>query len=186
MLATALAAVGPARATVLPWMSLEEMALRADVIALGTVEAVEGAMSDDGRIIVTRVTLQVEKTLKGGPRARVTLEVPGGRIGDRILIASGAPTFAKGDRAVLFLEGAPGGGRLSVVGWNLGRFEVRRDPQSGRDLVNDRTGGALYLDKDGRPVDPGRRGVGRVELGDFLRQVEAILDKTAHGKGVSR
>jgi len=142
-------------AAVLPWMSLEEITGQAEVIVLGTVESAESSWSPDGRIIVTRTTVSVERPLLGGPRARVIVETPGGRVGDQTMIASGAPVFQRGERVVLFLEPAgeqrpgagalggartpPGGAALhAVVGWNLGRVSVRRDPLTGRDRVEDR------------------------------------------------
>jgi hypothetical protein len=171
-----------AAAAVLPWMDLEEIAGKAEVIALGTVESAESAWSDDGRIIVTRAAIAVERALKGGPRARVIVETPGGRVGDQTMIASSAPVFAKGERVVLFLEASGPAAdraerRYSVVGWNLGCLWVHHDPQSGRDLVHDGTGGALYLDREGRPIDPGRRGAGPAELQDYLRRVEALVQR---------
>ena len=170
-----------AMAAVVPFMSLEEIAGAARVIVLGKVESVEGAWSEDGRIIVSRVTIAVERSLKGGPRNSVTLEVPGGKVGDRIMLASGAPVFARGERVVVFLEGpgdrgqAAGPGHLSVVGWDQGKLEVRRDPRSGRDLVRGRTGGSAHLDRQGREVDRGLLDAGPEELQRFLDRVEDLI-----------
>ncbi|HEU4402248.1 MAG TPA: hypothetical protein VFT43_09095 [Candidatus Polarisedimenticolia bacterium] len=182
----------PATAAVLPWLGLEEITAQAEVIVLGKVERLEGGWSDDGRIIVTRVTLAVEHPVKGGPRERVVLEVPGGRVGDLAMVASGAPLFAPGERVIVFLEPsgtpAPDGTRpnLAVVGWNLGAMRVRRDAASGRDLVDDQTGGAIYLDRQGRPVDPGRQGRGPRELGQFLRDIAGIVARVEKGSGAAR
>jgi hypothetical protein len=191
----------PARAAVVHWLGLEEMTARAEVIVLGKVEEAAGAWSEDGRIIVTRVTASVERAIKGGPRARVTFEVPGGSVGDQIMVASGAPVFRVGERVIVFLEPAgagaaasgsaagnaagnapgsapgavagPESGRLAVVGWNLGKLDVRRDRQTGRDLVHPRAGGVSYLDREGRPVG-GQAATGPVELGQFLREIEGL------------
>lgn len=179
-------------AAVLPWMSLEEITGQAEVIVLGTVESAESAWSSDGRIIVTRTTVSVERPLLGGPRARVIVETPGGRVGDQTMIASGAPVFHPGERVILFLEPAgeqrpvaagrsgprpsPSGAALhAVVGWNQGRMSVRRDPRTGRDQVEDRTAGSLYLDRQGRPVGTERAGKGPAELGLFLQEVERLI-----------
>jgi len=183
------AAAAAAHATVLPWMSLEDVTAKAELIVLGRVETSVAGWSDDGRIIVTRATVSVERALKGGPRARVEVEAPGGRIGDVGMIAAGAPVFHVGDRVVLFLEAAgsgAGGGaprRHAVVGWNLGKMDVTRDPRTGRDLVRDRTSGALYLDRQGRPVASERAGKGPSELGEFLRHVETLVASGPQGKG---
>jgi len=167
-------------------MGLDEITVKSEVIILGKVEATESGWSDDGRIIVTRATVSVERALKGGPRAQVIVETPGGRVGEVAMIASGAPVFHAGDRVVLFLESAggraAGGGgaggparRHAVVGWNLGKMDVTRDPRTGRDLVRDRTSGALYLDRQGRPVTPERAGKGPAELQQFLEQVQGLV-----------
>jgi len=187
-----------ASAAVLPWMSLEEITGQAEVIVLGTVESAESSWSPDGRIIVTRTTVSVERPLLGGPRGKVIVETPGGRVGDQTMIASGAPVFQRGERVVLFLEPAgeqlpgpgvpggastpPGGAALhAVVGWNLGRMSVRRDPLTGRDRVEDRTAGSLYLDRQGKPVGPERSGKGPAELGQFLQEVERLIARRPAG-----
>ena len=184
-------ALSVASATVVPWMDLKEITTQADVIVLGTVDSVESGWSDDGRIIVTRATVTVERSLKGGPRARVVVETPGGRVGDLAMVAAGAPVFHAGERLLLFLEpagitaggvsGADGGRRHGVVGWNQGGMIVRRDRRTGRDLVEDRTAGTLYLDRQGKPVGPGRSGKGPAELQNLLREVERLVAETPRG-----
>jgi hypothetical protein len=169
-----------ARAAVVPFMSLEDLTREATVVALGTVERTRAHWSDDHRVILTTVTLTVERALKGGPRASVAFEVPGGRVDGRTLVASGAPFFEAGQRVVLFLEPAGDGSLpaprpLAVVGWNQGTMPVRRDPGSGRDLVQLRAGSALYLDRAGRPVAPEAAGAGPVELQEFLRRVASLV-----------
>jgi hypothetical protein len=172
----------PARAAVVPWLSLEEMTARAEIIVLGKVEEATGAWSEDGRIIVTRVTASVERSLKGGPRVRVAFEVPGGSVDGQRMVASGAPVFRVGERVVVFLgpagdrAAAPGSRRLAVVGWNLGKMDVRRDARTGRDLVQPGAGGTTYLDRDGKPVS-GQTAAGPVELGRYLREIEDLAER---------
>jgi hypothetical protein len=169
-------------AAVVPWISLEEMTRAAQVIVLGSVESVEGAWSEDGRIIVSRVTITVERSLKGGPRRSVSFDVPGGKVGEQIMLASGAPVFARGERVIVFLEArGDGGGQaatpgpLSVAGWSQGKLVVRRDRSSGRDLVHGRTAGTAYLDRQGKPVDAKILDAGPVELAQFLATVEDLI-----------
>src|SRR5204862_513022 len=59
----------PAAASVVPYFSLEDLEQHGDVVVLGEVRAVNSMLSEDGRIIVTRATVRVERALKGGPRA---------------------------------------------------------------------------------------------------------------------
>jgi hypothetical protein len=179
----------PLWAAVVPWLTLEELTASAEVIVLGTVEETQAAWTPDRTLIVTRVTVAVERPVKGGPRSRVTFEVPGGRVGEAMLVASGAPMFVKGERVVLFLDRARGPGEeagaararpLGVAGWNLGKMTVRRDAATGRDLVRGRSGGAVYVGRDGRPVRE-TGGEGPVELSGFLRRVEGLLKAPGAG-----
>jgi hypothetical protein len=65
-----------------------------------------------GRLIVTRCSVIVEESLGGRGAARggaeITVEVPGGTVGDLTLVVSDAPALVEGERAVFFLvEDAP-------------------------------------------------------------------------------
>ncbi len=60
-------------------------------------------------------------------------------------------------------------------------MSVRRDPLTGRDRVEDRTAGSLYLDPQGRPVGPERTGKGPAELGPFLQEVERLIARRPAG-----
>jgi len=197
--ATSILATTLAGTAVVPRVTLEEMTGAAEVIVLGRVDRAEPAWSDDGRIIVTRVEVAVERAIHGGPRARVGFEVPGGRIGDQILIASGAPVFRPGDRVVLFLgpggdaaPAAPGAGvapgsaapgRLAIVGWNQGAIRVEREAASGRDIVRPQVAGAVRLDRGGKPVQETGAGVGPWTLDRFLDEVVKILEPRATRPG---
>lgn len=175
--ALALAVAFPAAATVAPYLGLDDLERESDVIVLGTVRNATGRLSDDGRIIETRVDVDVERALKGGPRTTLTFDVPGGTFAGRTLVAEGAPSIRPGERVVLFL-GRSGGGPtvpLGVAGWNQGHFRVRRDPRTGRDLVTQPRGGTLYVDRQGRPQPPDPRLTGPTVLDDFLRGVEAAI-----------
>ncbi len=180
-----LAATGSAHAAVVPWMEIEEMTRRAEVIALGRVDRVDSEWTADGAMIITRAVIDVEKGLKGGPLREVTVEVPGGRVGDQMMVASGAPGFERGERLILFLErpggktpgGKTAGTPFGVVGWNLGKMTVRRDARTGRDVVHGAPGPAVaYVGPDGRPIDPSRSRRGPEELGRFLQRIEELLE----------
>jgi hypothetical protein len=182
--ALALTLAGPAAATVAPYLGLDDLERDADLIVLGTVRNATGRLSDDGRIIETRIDIEVERALKGGPRTTLSFDVPGGTFAGRTLVAEGAPALRPGERVVLFL-GRSGGGPsvpLGVAGWNQGHFRVQRDPRTGRDLVTQPRGGTVYLDRQGRPQPPDPRLTGPTVLEDFLRGVERAI---ARGRGAA-
>lgn len=61
------------------------------------------------RLIVSRVVLDVEETLKGGPGREVQMDLEGGSLDGFTMGVSSLPTLAEGERAVFFLDDAGGG-----------------------------------------------------------------------------
>jgi hypothetical protein len=60
------------------------------------------------RLIISRVLLQVEETLKGTAAQLVEMDLEGGTIGDVTLKVSDLPVLKRGERGVFFLS-APSG-----------------------------------------------------------------------------
>ena len=61
------------------------------------------------RLIISRVLLQVEETLKGTASPIVEMDVEGGTIGDLTLKVSDLPVIRRGERGVFFLSAATAG-----------------------------------------------------------------------------
>jgi hypothetical protein len=68
---------------------------------------------------------------------------PGGSVGDIQMTVFGMPQFTPGERALVFLRGAPGA--ASVVGMAQGKRLVRREAGTGRWMVHapDRQGASF-------------------------------------------
>lgn len=66
---------------------------------------VRNAAGDE--LIVSRVRLHVEETLKGAMASTMDVDVEGGRMGDLTLHVSDLPDLAVGERAVFFLRRGP-------------------------------------------------------------------------------
>ena len=83
------------------------------------------------------MTADVVSYLKGGSEETITFKVPGGRLGRYRSVVVGAPVFARGDEAVLFLKSnkAHGDGLPDVFGLNQGVFRVKVDPRTGQKMV---------------------------------------------------
>lgn len=64
------------------------------------------------QLIVSRVALHVEETLKGTPAATLALDLEGGTIGDLTLHVSSLPALSTGERAVFFLDPTSDGANL--------------------------------------------------------------------------
>ncbi len=119
-------------------MDVEELADVASDVVVGQVVSVR-TVADPDEDIVTEVVIRADRSLKGSDSGRrtVTLRVPGGSLGDDAVVVPNAPSFAPGERVVVFADGqgrVVGGrqGRLGIVGQNvpelglsLARLETR-------------------------------------------------------------
>jgi hypothetical protein len=117
-------------------MTLDEMILAAPAIVVATVESrrAEYEYYGSSRLIITKVTLRIEDTLKGSAPRTLVVEVLGGTLDDQTLHVSHVPEFQVGDRDVLFLSLAPHS-VSPLVGSDQGRFRILTDNESGTPRV---------------------------------------------------
>jgi len=170
----AVLAAGPAAALVLLPADLATLAREADAIAHGRVIRVEPRRVPGRRAVERVVVFAVERAVKGEPGSRLSVVVPGGEVPPYRTVLIGAPEFAEGDEAVLFVAGAATS-RPHVVGLSQGVFRVVADPSSGRRVVIPPAVGGAPPRGGPQPVvrgDPRRRAEA---LDDFLARVEATL-----------
>lgn len=117
-------------ATTLVPLSFSQLVNESSSIVFGRVVDVRGQWSDDRRFIESVVSLDVMRGLKGGAVERIAFTVPGGQAGRYVNVIPGAPSFAVGDMAVVFLTAR--GARLPVTtGLTQGVFRVQRDDAGG-------------------------------------------------------
>ena len=131
MTALLLDALPASSTTVLP-QSLDELVLKAETIFIGEVVDRRSLWERraEGRRIVTIVTFDVTRVLKGRLGLRTELRFLGGTIGDVTLDVPDMPTFQAGDRDVLFVS--PERNAVSpLVGFSQGRFRVVQDAVTG-------------------------------------------------------
>ncbi len=128
-----LVVAGTVGAQVIP-MGFAEIVSSAEavVVAEAIDTRAEWVTTGSSRVIVTRVTFRVRDTLKGTQRVLLPLEFLGGTVGNIRQTVSGVPTFAVGDRAVLFVSGARAAS--PIVGHMQGRFPINTAPD-GTDYV---------------------------------------------------
>jgi len=141
-----------ANATTVVPPTFEEMAERADLIFAGKVARVRAEWRSAGtnQVIFTLVEFDTEEVLKGRAERAVKLQFLGGTTGGVTLAVAGVPGFSAGDHVLLFVEG---NGVLfcPLVGVFHGKFSVRKEDKSGRDIV--------YM-HNGRPLrDVGEIGI---------------------------
>ena len=84
----------------------------ADTVVVATAASVNATWRENAfgdRLIVSRVVLHVEETLKGARTPTVSMDVEGGTLDGFTLRVSSLPALAPGERAVFFLKAAGGG-----------------------------------------------------------------------------
>jgi hypothetical protein len=155
-----------AGATVFLPTDLNDLSRDAVAIARGRIVAVDAQWTDGRRSIETLVTLETETYLKGSLGQVVQFRVPGGSLGRFRSVVVGAPSFAVGQRVIVFL-GSRGPTVPYVLGMSQGVFRLSQSPQ-GDWLV---TPPSISAAADGPIV----RGIRRPSpLGDFERDVRAL------------
>jgi hypothetical protein len=121
-------------ATTVAPLSFEQLVNESQVVVYGRVTDVRSQWTDDRRFIESIVSIEILKGMKGSASDTISFTVPGGQVGRYRNVIPGAPVFAPGDVAVLFLTAR--GPRLPVTtGFTQGVYRVQRDARSGEMLV---------------------------------------------------
>jgi hypothetical protein len=130
-----LAASGPARALMLQ-LSLADLSSGADAIIVGTVLDLSSRWNSDHTRINTSVILSIEESLKSSLSAngQVTVSVPGGTVDGITEQDSDSPTFALGEKTVVFLK-QNSESQFEVYGQFQGKFSVVNDKVNGQSLT---------------------------------------------------
>jgi hypothetical protein len=130
----ALAGAPQAASVIAP--TFDALVMRAQTVFVGETVDVRSqwVATPSGRAIVTLVTFNVVRTLKGELGAQTRLEFLGGTVGEYRMEIPGMPKFRVGDEDVLFVDerGQP---VSPLVGFMHGRFRVLEDPGTGRRSV---------------------------------------------------
>ena len=164
---------GTSHATVLVPADFGQLAREAAAVVRGRVVEAQPTWVEGRRRVETIVVLQVLETYKGSWGSRVTLQLPGGRLGRYRSVLLGAPRLDVGDEVVLFLGARPPALPF-VLGLSQGLFRVQRDAASGDARVI--TPVIANADAATAPVqrgDPARRSL---TLPEFATQLKAALD----------
>jgi len=159
-------------------LTFDQLAERAATIVVSTVTSRRSEWENYGasRLIVTKVTLAVEQTLKGSAPRTLVVEVLGGTIGDQTLHVSHVPSFKVGDRDVLFLNGALHA-VSPVVGSDQGRFRVMNEAATGNARILDAgftplvSTADIGVSAEARPTGLVRSMADAVSLSDFVTLV---------------
>lgn len=97
-----------------------------DIVRCGVTEKVS-FWNEEKNFIYTRVTLQVEESLKGSQSvpSDITVIVPGGEVGEKGLGVEHAARFELGEEVVVFLRPLKGSDFM-VTAWKQGKYTVEK------------------------------------------------------------
>ena len=160
-------------ATTIVEKDLDALAAEADQVFVGTVSAVQSQWSDPQQHnIETFVTFSDIEPLFGTGTSDIVLRFSGGRVGDVAEYVAGAPTFAVGDRLIIFARNERS--VSPIVGFNQGCLPVTGDGDSATVTLTARTPIAT-LPNGQRLLSEVPQGQTEMPLRDFLVDVRRRL-----------
>src|SRR6202158_4830193 len=167
-----LCAAESVHATPLARLSLDQLAAPADAVARVRCASVE-SRREIGEIW-TMTSVDILETMKGDLPTRITVRLPGGRVGHLTAAVDGTPEFNTGDEAVVFLERSRAGG-FSVAAWVEGTFRIGRDPRTGLQTVTQDSSAFAVFDTATRTFRT--EGVRRMPVALFRERVGAAVTR---------
>lgn len=169
----AIACSSRVEATTLRQFDTRALTVNSDAVIIGQVTAVRSEWTADHRRIVTRVTVRVSETLKGGPTGLLEVVQLGGELDGVKVTVAGCPAYRTGEEALFFLSGRTST-RMQVTGLAQGKFDLRRDPATGRLSVQRTTPGFRTNDARSLRAAPADEAAA-LSLDDLLDEVRKYV-----------
>jgi len=169
-----------AGAATLP-LTLEQLTDASDYVVRGTVSQLWVERDARGNLW-TRVELEVADVVKGpADLDALRLDVMGGFLGNEVAISLDSPRFDEGEDVLVFAERLESG-LLVPTALERGKFTVRIDPASGREML------VQFNPAPERPYDhrfiPDPPVAERAMLADVLARVEARVEEGWDGRPI--
>jgi hypothetical protein len=125
---------GPSWATLVPAMTLEDLASQSQSVVHGKVARTWSAWDSSQQVIWTHYEVEVSDSLKGPAQSKLVLSEPGGTVGETSMLIAGTPVYEVGEEIVLFTEATPIG-YARTCGWGQGKFKVSTAQDGTRKVV---------------------------------------------------
>lgn len=104
-------------------LSTSKLTTSSDTVIQGVVTQTQSAW--EGKSIVTRAKVRVDSAITGNPQGQfVTVEYPGGVVGNKGMRVSDTPTLKAGENVILFLKKGSAQGSFKVVGQAQGAYKI--------------------------------------------------------------
>jgi hypothetical protein len=151
-----------ASASIVLKLDVPDMTRLSHAVVVGQVVDTRSEWNSKHEYIQTFTTIRVENPAKGAHEAGqiITVRELGGSVGDYNQAMIGAPTYAPGEKVLVFLERAADGtpGIFQTLALSAGKFIVSTDSQTGRTIAVPAAHDLMYADDkptmfDRGPVD---------------------------------
>lgn len=150
----------------------DEMVVESRAIVTGRVIGVSTSVDAGSDLVYTYIRLEVSSVLKGNiTEHEIVLKELGGETRERGTLIFGMPKFESGQDVLLYLNTWPSGA-LRVHQGFLGKFNINRDPSSGRVFVERQAEGESVKIMTGS----GSNGTNRGELDAYTRMVGSLME----------
>jgi hypothetical protein len=164
---------GDAHATTFKELTSDQRVDLADLIIRGTVTEVWTERDDRG-VIWTRAQVDVSSVIKGNQDAdALIIDQLGGEWGGVRMSVGGAARFSQGEEGLFFIAENNGKTRFLLQSMGLGKWTIRIDPHSGREIVQQFMA-PLNEDYDHRFI-PAPAKEDRVFLSSFEERIQTRL-----------
>jgi hypothetical protein len=179
----AVAATAPLGASLTVSADFREIVSDAALIVRGRITDVR-AVAVAGKGIESIGTVAVDGVIKGTATSFVAVRVPGGSIGGRKFLMTGAPTLRVGEEAVFFLK-RDRENAWRPIGLTQGIYRVQAEPVSGRPVVRPPVVAGRTAPLSGRTVrgDPRRT---LLPVSEFESLVRLVMTMPAPPRAVPR
>src|SRR5215467_11299674 len=168
---------GSASATTVRTPADDEMIIGARAIVIANVLSVSSSLDESRNRVFTYTTLRVQEVLKGQiAEQKIVVKEEGGDIGYRGTIVYGTPRFSPGEKVLLYLN-TWGDGSLRTHQMFLGKFNIVRDPDTGKKVVVRSTPDSevVYLKAPAQSQQQGGVATERMELSAYKAMVRTRL-----------
>ena len=170
----------PVSATIVKYLSIDELVHQADLIVLGTCERIISAWDREKKNIYTFITVIPQRCLKGGEcPPLIRIRQLGGAMDNLAMTIAGSPKFNPNEKVVLFLSRS-GDTFYRVIGLSQGKFSVLErgpgeKPYVKRDL-NDLT--FINRGDTGSQIESRDLSELKVDLEAFITKIESFRGQT--------
>lgn len=164
-----------ASATIVLYLTLEDLAQQADLIVQGRSKKITSAWDAERKRIFTYITIVSERCFKVTKcPPQIKIRQMGGVVDDVVMTIAGTPSFHQNERVLLFLKETSTSG-YQILGMSQGKFSIIRSGEKGgayvkRDLSRlkllKKKGSVFYSEDQNQPER-------RVDLESFIKEIES-------------